>query len=544
MKSSTEKDYGHISGQLLKHYLLILSISFCIYFLCVPIPLSISGESEEAAAQDTRETAVLSASNETVTKHTLQSTTTTFVYSATAASLTVKGEDREPTSRIFYIYYAADDQSSETQRPVTFVFNGGPGAASAYLHMGALGPKRILFGKKGKVLPTPVRLQDNPKSWLKFTDLIFIDPVGTGYSRIIPENNGKNKKENPKNSKNITEKKRAWGVEEDANSMAHFIRAFLTQEQRWRSPVFLVGESYGGFRIARLSNLLQSDYGIAPRGLVLISPVLDFSLLWGGSHSLWPWVALLPSYTAVAAIHEQSAEISYQPDKPRASLARVEELALSNYLTGLARGDLKDEWLKTTSRLTGINIRILQRSNGRIPPARFAKALLSDQRRLVSLYDGSITLIDSEPARQELAGGDSYLERLNIPVTAAFNSYISEELQFKTELPYLLLNDDVFKSWNWRSGIQGSQGFVGTTTDLKKAMSRNPQMQVLIMHGVFDLVTPYFSSAITIRQMSLDTAIRDNIQLKVYHGGHMPYLHQKAFEAMFKDGSLFYKLEK
>ncbi|MEA3470041.1 MAG: peptidase S10 [Thermodesulfobacteriota bacterium] len=543
MKSSTGKDSSHKSGRLDEHYLLTLAMLFCIYFLFIPTPPCVSGECEGTAVLDIAETAVLNFSNKAVTNHTLQGTNTTLTYSTTAASLTVIGEDREPGSRIFYIYYAADDQSSKTQRPVTFVFNGGPGAASAYLHMGALGPKRILFGEKGNVLPTPVRLHDNPKSWLQFTDLIFIDPVGTGYSRLIPENNGKNKKETRNNSNDIPVKKQAWGVEEDANSLARFIRAFLTQEQRWRSPVFLVGESYGGFRVARLSNLLQSTYGIAPRGLVLVSPVLDFSLLWGGSHSLWPWVALLPSYTAVAAIHEQSTEISYQADKPRASLAGVEQLALSEYLSGLARGELEGEWLTTTSCLTGINTRILQRSTGRIPPARFAKLLLSDQQRLVSLYDGSITLIDSEPAHQELTSGDLYLEQLNIPVTAAFNSYISEELHFKTELPYLLLNDDVFKSWNWHSGIQGSQGFADTATDLKKAMSRNPQMQVLIMHGVFDLVTPYFSSAITIRQMSLDTAIRNNIQLKVYHGGHMPYLHQNAFEAMFKDGSVFYKQE-
>lgn len=279
-----------------------------------------------------------------------------------------------------------------------------------------------------------------------------------------------------------------------------------------------------------------------PSGLILISPALDFGLLWGNERSLWPWVALLPSYTAVAAFHERNTEISYAADSPRASLGEIERITLSEYLTGLAAGDLKPSWIEQLSSLIGLDEEILRRWAGRVPPACFAKALLADKHRIVSLYDGSITLIDSNPARQILTGSDPYLDRLNAPVTAAFNNYVRDHLNFKTDLPYLLLNEEVFESWNWRSGIQGQQGFAQAAADLKQAMYLNPHMRVLILHGVFDLVTPYYATVVTINQMALAPEIRNNIQFNVYHGGHMPYLHQCSLDAIFDDAKHFYTL--
>ncbi len=253
-------------------------------------------------------------------------------------------------------------------------------------------------------------------------------------------------------------------------------------------------------------------------------------------------MALLPSYAAVAAIHGRSNQIIYKVNDSRASLVPVEQTAVSEYLTGLAAGIFQPDWLDQTSRLIGLDKDTLLRWDGRIPPARFVKALLADQRHLVSLYDGSITLIDADPTKQLLAGSDLYLDRLNAPVTAAFNSYVRDHLDFKTDLPYLLLNHDVAESWNWRSGIHDQQGFVEAATALKQAMSLNPDMQTLILHGVFDLVTPYYASEIVIKQMALDSRVQNNIQLKIYHGGHMPYLHQGAREAIFKDALGFYGL--
>ncbi|MBZ0192688.1 MAG: hypothetical protein K8F34_13505 [Candidatus Kuenenia stuttgartiensis] len=511
----------------------------CVCFMYTSIVLGVPDNKKVEVEKQQAEERVLDASNRAVTQHTLTTADKTLEYFATAASLTITDKEAKPVSRIFYISYTADEQH-DYPRPVTFVFNGGPGAASAYLHMGALGPKRVEFSDDGKVLHMPARLLDNSKSWLSFTDLVFVDPVGTGYSREIKDDteNNKGRKLRPSKEKSIG--KYAWGVVEDTDSLARFIRTYLTKEERWLSPIFLAGESYGGFRVARLSKLLQSDFGIVPSGLVLISPAIDFGLLWGSERSLWPWVALLPSYTAVAAFHERSDMITYKADNPRVSLGEVERFALSEYLTGLAGGDLLPDWIEQSSNMMGLHADILHRWAGRVPPARFAKALLSDQRRLVSLYDGSIKLVDSDPARQMLAGGDPYLDRLNAPVTAAFNTYVRDHLDFKTELPYLLLNEEVFKSWNWWSGIQGQQGFAEAVADLKQAMCINPHMQVLIIHGVFDLVTPYYATWITIKQMDLDPEISDNIQFKVYHGGHMPYLHRRSLDSMFKDATQFF----
>ena len=520
---------------------LILSVWLCVWQ--APVAL---GAPHKAATPPPPLNApgVLAASNSAITRHSLKRGKTKIEYTATAASITVKDKQAKPVGRIFYIAYAMKPEGERT-RPLTFVFNGGPGAASAYLHMGALGPRRVVFNQDGTVPPMPARIVDNPKSWLAFTDLVFVDPIGTGYSREIrhDENNHEGKKESQKTlpSGDTQSRAEAWGVAEDTDSLARFIRAYLTNEDRWLSPVYLAGESYGGFRVARLSRLLQSDFGIAPSGLVLISPALDFGLLWGDERSLWPWVSLLPSYAAVAAIHELSDQVDYVAERPRDSLVKVERVALTDYLTGLAAGSLNQDWLDRTGRLTGLDAEILLRWAGRVPPARFAKKLLADQRRLVSLYDGSIPLIDPEPARPLLAGGDPYLDRLNVPVTAAFNSYVRGQLHFKTDLPYLLLNEEVFESWNWRSGIHGRQGFVEAVEDLEQAMSLNPNMRALIVHGVFDLVTPYYASEIAIRQMRLHPRIRDNVRLKVYHGGHMPYLHLRSLDAMFVDAAQLYQ---
>ncbi|SER69798.1 Carboxypeptidase C (cathepsin A) [Nitrosomonas sp. Nm51] len=498
---------------------------------------------QNKTANDVREFDV---SNRSETSHILETKASKIAYTATAASLTVHDNQSRPVGRIFYVAYKQEQQNTKV-RPLTFVFNGGPGAASAYLHLGALGPKRVVFNNDGSIATAPARLTNNPKSWLAFSDLVFVDPVGTGYSRKVEQSaDGRHTPENHSESsptRQTRSRQRVWGVEEDTNNLSRFIRAYLTEEDRWLSPVYLVGESYGGFRVARLSRQLQSGFGIVPSGLVLVSPVLDFGFLLGNERSLWPWVSLLPSYAAAAAIHQQSTRINYNADDPRVSLAPAEHFALAEYLTGLAVGMNKPDWLEQTGDLAGLDEDMLLRSAGRVRSGRFAKLLLADRRRLLSLYDASITLIDPNPGGQSVAGRDFYLDQLNAPLTAAMNNYIRKNLAFKTAVPYLLLNKHVSKSWNWRSGIHGRQGFAEAVSDLKQAMSMNPDMQVLIMHGVFDLVTPYFASAIIIDQMSLDSQIVDNMRLSVYHGGHMPYLHQNSLDAMFEDARQFYQQE-
>lgn len=515
----------------------------CFVLVTVTVHATENNSAQDESQDKAR---ALDESIRSVTSHVLTTETSEIVYSATAASLTVHDSQSRAVGKIFYVAYKQENLNGK-ERPLTFVFNGGPGAASAYLHLGALGPRRVVFNKGGSVAPPPARVADNPESWLAFTDLVFVDPIGTGYSRRV-EQAGSNERDSDKRSPESGSsgqshsRQRVWGVEEDSDILSRFIRNYLTEESRWLSPVYLVGESYGGFRVARLSRLLQSEFGIAPSGVTLISPVLDFGFLLGNDRSLWPWVSLLPSYAAAAAVHQKNGRlIDYQTDDPRASLADVERFAMTGYLSGLAGGVNRPDWIERAGNFAGLGQDILLRNRGRVRSGRFVKALLADKRRLLSLYDASITLIDPRPDIQSDVGRDFYLDQLNVPLISAMNHYIRENLNFKVAVPYLLLNKQVSRSWNWRSGIHGQQGFAEAVSDLKQAMSMNPDMQVMIMHGVFDLVTPYFASAIMINQMALDTQLVGNVRLRVYHGGHMPYLHKRSLGAMFKDAQQFYR---
>ncbi len=485
------------------------------------------------------EAGILAESKQAVTHHTLKTLAGSINYRATAGSLTVHEKQAEAVGRIFYIAYTTE-HSATNRRPLTFVFNGGPGAASAYLHLGALGPQRIVINDDGTVPASSARLKGNALSWLDFTDLVFVDPIGTGYSRTIPVPNGKNRGK-PESAEGASHHAPPWGVAEDTHSLAIFIRLYLTRQERWLSPIYLAGESYGGFRVAWLSTLLQTEFGINPAGLIMISPALDFGLLWGGDQELLSWAALLPSYAAVAATHKRIEAVPQTNSDPRTRLADVEEFALSGLLVGLVGGDRAHKALRRRlGELTGLNDDMLQRYRSRVPPARFAKALLADRRRVVSLYDGSISLIDPDPTSPVLTNTDPYLVRINATLTPAFNSYIRERLSFKTDLRYQLLNKEVSKSWNWRSGIAGRQGYADVNERLIKTMSLNPDLQVLIMHGVYDLVTPYFGSVIAVEQMALEPSMRKNIQVKVYEGGHMLYFHRLAREQMYRDVQRFF----
>jgi len=467
------------------------------------------------------------------THHVLQTVKGARAYTATAGALEVSvDEEKGPACGIFFIGYEVQEQGGPKTRPVTFVFNGGPGAASAYLHLGALGPRRVVFASNGAVPGPPSPLAENRHCWLEFTDLVFVDPVGTGYSRC-------------KNGSGDGEKSAAqkpWGVQEDVNILAKFVRLYLTRNGRWLSPKFLVGESYGGFRAAALSHLLQSDYGIAVNGLVLVSPALEFGVLPGQIPGLLPWVASLPSFAATAR-HHGKARSHEQPSGQeglREALTHVEQFAVQELLPALAQGSAVPAVIDRLARFTGLDRELVRRNRCRIRPALFSKELLRDRERLVSVYDGSRTSIDPDPAFPLPSGQDPLLLRINAQLAGAFNHYVRDQLQFETDRAYELLNKEVFRSWNWSSGIASSQGFVGAAQELKRCMSVDIHLKVLIAHGVYDLVTPYFGSVLVTRQMSLDPAIADNLSMRVYGGGHMFYTHDSARIRFFEDARRFY----
>jgi carboxypeptidase C (cathepsin A) len=461
------------------------------------------------------------------TRHRLEVQGESLPYTATAGRLSV-GIDGAPKANIFFVSYErSDDGLLAKERPVTFVFNGGPGAASAYLHLGALGPRRLVLDDDGAIPRAPARLAVNQETWLTFTDLVFVDPVGTGYSQRAGA---------------AGETRSAfWETRTDLRSLAEFIRLYLTRNNRHLSPVFLVGESYGGFRAAALAGTLTTDVGVGLNGIVLVSPVLEFSLMYGDAYTLLPWALLLPAYAATALAHDR-ADFADTTEELGRTLEAVEAFSLNSYLTGMAEGDglnrkARAALYKQIARFTGLSEDVVARYRGRIPRQVFAKELLAGEARFVSLYDGSIEGIDPSPESAGSVGHDPVLQGLTAPLTSALVAYVRDDLGYESDRRYQLLNRNVSQAWQWQ---QDDQGYLGAADDLKAAMSLNRHLQALIVHGYYDLVTSYFASRYVVDQMALDAAIRPNLTLATYNGGHMFYTRTQARRRLTEDARAFY----
>jgi carboxypeptidase C (cathepsin A) len=491
-----------------------------------------AAQEKTTEAPSTAQAASLPDYTDAATQHTIRLGDRSLSYTATAGALTIPVEADKPQGTIFYVAYVRRDVDT-AGRPITFVFNGGPGAAAVYLHLGAIGPRRVVFNDDGTLPPAPASMAENPFTWLAFTDVVFVDPIGTGYSRSAAESRGKD------------DKKPFWGIEEDLGSLGAFIRLYLTRNNRWQSPKFLVGESYGGFRVAALARKLPTTWHIRLTGLVLVSPALEFSLHTTDNYRLLPWVLRIPAYAAVARYHGKSSLPNLPAQDVRAALAPVETFSLGALLTGLAQGATLDEGAagllyERLAGYIGLPGELVRRYRGKVPLQVFAKALLRDSQRVLSLYDGSLSSIDPNPASPVLQGQDPRLDTLSAAFTAAFNSYVREELQFHTDVPYRSLNPSVHRAWNWRSGVQAPQGFAGTADALKTALTHHTHLQALIAHGSYDLVTPYFDSVFVVAQMALDPAVRPRLHLEVYEGGHMFYSHTAALKRLSRHVRAFY----
>jgi len=445
----------------------------------------------------------------------------TLQYRAKAGTLSLLSGKGDVTAEIFYVSYNLSGEASgnSPKRPITFVFNGGPGAASAYLHIGAIGPRVIATAANGGFLPPPQTLVDNPDSWLDMTDLVFVDPVGTGYSREAPGQETRN----------------FWGVKQDVASMGSFIRLFLTQTGRMGSPVFLAGESYGGFRAALLAKTLQEDAGISVNGVVLISPALEFMLVRPDEFDPLHWALELPS---LAAVRLQSEGIT--GDALRAQLAEVERYALGDYLTAVTGG--LDEGGRLASQrvaeITGLPLDLVRRNSARIPAPLFAKEFARVKGDVLSAYDGTIATADIDPGSSRIDGPDPVLDR-SVPVlTSAFVGYARDELNFRTDISYRLLNSDVNSAWDY--GIGSRQGYVGVMDDLQRARSLNPELGVLIINGYTDLVTPYMTSRYLVNQIPTLGGAKP-IRVATVEGGHMMYFRPDGRHALKEYASELYR---
>lgn len=464
------------------------------------------------------------------TRHRIDVQGEALSYTATAGRLPLR-LDGVHKANVFFVSYRRDDSAiALAERPITFVFNGGPGAASAYLHLGALGPHRLVVGEDGVIPPAPARLTDNDETWLTFTDLVFVDPVGTGYSRRA---NGSSGARSP-----------FWETREDLRSLAEFIRLYLTLNNRRLSPVFLAGESYGGFRVARLADTLTTEVGVGLNGVVLISPVLEFSLMYGDSYSLLPWVLLLPAYAATALAHDR-ADFGAGSEDLGERLEPVESFALNQYLRGLAEGDRLGGEARTAlyqriARYTGLPADLVARHRGRVPREVFARHVLANESRTVSLYDGAIAGIDPRPESGWRMGHDPVLQGLTAPLSSTLVAYLRDHLGYQSDLAYELLNPSVFQGWQWRRNDR-SQGYLGAADELKAAMSLNRHLKAWIVHGYHDLVTSYFASQYVVDQMALDPEIRANLTVATYDGGHMFYTRSEARMQFAQDAREFYR---
>ncbi len=456
-----------------------------------------------------------------VTHHEIRIDGKPFRYTATTGYMPMKDETGKLKANIFYIAYSKDGGSP--QRPITFTFNGGPGSSSVWLHLGAVGPKRVVMTDEGKPLPPPYRLVDNEFTWLAFTDLVFIDPVTTGYSRPAEG-------EKPE---------QFHGVDEDVQSVGEFIRLFTTRSTRWASPKFLAGESYGTTRAAALSGYLQERYGMWLNGIVLISSILNFQTADFHVGNDLPFVLFLPSYTTTAWYHKR-LPADLQADFAKA-VDESEKFAANEYTLALARGDaLSGEERAAVaarlSRLTGLSQTFVEENDLRVTLSRFTKELLRRERRTIGRLDSRFEGIDRDAAGERSEYDPSYAAIYG-PYTAMINDYLRTELKYENDLPYEILTGRVRP---WHFGPAQNQ-YLNVAETLRGAMTQNQNLKVLVAAGYYDFATPFFAAEYTFNHLQLDPTLRKNIRIEHYPSGHMVYIHKPSLEKMTRDVEGFYR---
>lgn len=459
-----------------------------------------------------------------VTRHSIQVDGKALSYLATAGTLQLKDESGKPQANFFFVSYQRLPAQPAANRPITYIFNGGPGAASVWLHLGAAGPKRIVTNADGTLPPPPYRLADNENTWLDATDLVFIDPVGTGFSRAA-------KDEKPS---------QFFGLHEDIASVGDFIRLYATRYGRWSSPTFLAGESYGTTRAAALSQYLMERYGMSLNGVALISSVLNFETIDASPGNDLAYALALPSYTAIALYHGKlkPADFPATNGAPMSSAQIIQsarDFAIHQYLPLLAEGTLDpqqgDALAAKLAHFTALPVDLIKRANYRIEPSLFEKTLLADQDKILGRFDARLTAFALDPTAN-YPTFDPSLSPYFSAYSSTFNEYVREKLKYKSDLPYEVLTSRV-QPWNF--GGNGLTGYLNVSGDLRSAMARNPHMKVLFVNGYYDLATPFMTADYTIDHLNLSPELRANIQHVYFKAGHMVYQVPAAAKNLHDD---------
>lgn len=494
------------------------------------------GPFQKAAAQEKPEASPKTPAVEkppVVTKHTITIDGKSVPYTATVGEMIVNKPNEEPGASMFYIAYTRNDIQDNSKRPLTFAFNGGPGSSSVWLHLGGLGPRRVAMDDEGHSTAPPFGLVGNENSLIDVTDLVFIDPVSTGYSRPLPGEN----------------KSQFHGVQEDVESVGEFIRLYVTKNKRWDSPKFVLGESYGTTRSAGLSGFLQGrTHGMYLNGIVLVSSVLDFSTIVFMPGNLMPYILFLPHYTATAWYHNKlPAELQKKP-LPEV-LNEAKKFALDEYSIALLKGNTLpleecEEIAGKLAAYTGLSLDYVKQSNLRIRHDRFVKELLRDEFLTVGRLDSRFKGRDSD------AAGETYeYDPSSSVIQGAFstmlNYYLREELHYEKDIPYAIYGN--VYPWNFSSvpsdPRQMRRGGMGMGLNvgeiLRQAMAENEHLQVFCCNGYYDGATPFFGTEFTFAQMGLTGEFKDRVKMGYYEAGHMMYIHKPSIIKLKKDLSAF-----
>jgi carboxypeptidase C (cathepsin A) len=436
-------------------------------------------------------------------------------YTATAGTLSLFDQSGQRSAAIFYTAYIVKGVEP-ARRPLTFVFNGGPGAASAFLNLGLVGPKVAEFGPANRDA-TATRLADNPDTWLPFTDLVLIDPVGSGWSKPAKPDGGQ----------------AFWGVRRDAESLAKTIALYVSKNARSASPKYILGESYGGFRAAKVAQALRRDQGIAISGIVMVSPLLEGAFTFGGTRFALGAALQLPSLAA--------SELERKGQFSKERLAEAERFAINEYLPMLAgrppEGEAGKSFYAKVAEISGLPLDVVTKSRGFIRDA-YVKNLRLAERKIVSRYDATYAIDDPYPEQENARGPDPLLDGVVRAYGGAFAAYARDELGFKTEMTYVLLASDISGKWDWGEGSGRANASV--SEDIRSMLAVEPTFRLLVAHGYSDMVTPYAASRYVLDHLP---AIGDpaRAQLKLYRGGHMFYLDPESRRAFSTDAKAFYQ---
>lgn len=457
--------------------------------------------------------------NLVVTKHQLRTATAVINYTATTGYMPIRDEKDTMKANLFFIAYTKDGEADPAKRPILFSFNGGPGSSSVWLHMGALGPKKVLMTEEGNTLPPPYKYTDNPDTWLDKADLVFIDPMMTGFTRPAGR----------------TSQNEFFGYENDLRFVGDFIRLYTTKYSRWSSPKFIAGESYGTTRAAGLSSYLQDRHGLYVNGIILISAILDFGTVRTDRGNDTPFPLMLPTFAATSWYHKQ---LDGRFTSVASLLQEVQQFAMGEYSTALMKGDRlpaeeRKAIIEKLHTYTGLSKEYLDQTNLRLYVGPYNKELLRKEKKTVGRLDSRITGRDYNEAGSSYDYDPSYDIAIYGGYTAAINDYIRRTLKYENDLPYEILTGRV------RPWTNSQDRYLNVAESLRSAMVRNPYLKVWICNGYFDMATPYFATDYVVHHMFLPEELRTNITNTYYEAGHMMYIHKPSMMKMKKDYDQF-----